>query len=146
MTEWPILGRIPPPDAFKPEHELEKSRVVSGVYLLCRGDLEHVVYVGQSSDLVRRWQEHREQGTKHFDRIFWYPIGTQSERLRLESILMLALAPASNRLLCVGFKTSGEVYQVDFDTLTTQKETRAKRPYRRQRRPQKNRAKSKYRP
>lgn len=138
MHEWPVLGFVPRPANFKPEHELEKSRVVAGVYLLCQGDLEHPVYVGQSLDLVRRWQEHRDQGTKHFDRIFWYPVGTQSDRLRVESILMLALSPRYNRLLCVGFKTSGEIYPIDFATLATPEKKRPKRPYRRKGRAKKD--------
>lgn len=90
------------------ESALPERFIVSGVYVLL--NLAGApVYVGQSSDILRRLEEHRlgtealargyETKPKDFHRALYQPIADLSDRLRLEGILILALTPHLNRAL-----------------------------------------------
>lgn len=108
------------------ESELPQ-RIVSGVYVLL--DLaSSPVYVGQSSDIARRLEEHRQGTTstargyetpaKDFHRALFFPVSSNSDRLRLEGILILALAPLLNRALFLRLsrdEETGEAKVSQFD-------------------------------
>ena len=99
---WPFLGAIPrPTDAKSESCLLEGSVPVSGVYLLWDSNGQ-LVYVGQSADIARRLTEHRKEGTKPFLRATFFPVADHSDRLRVESILILCALPPYNRHCTIG--------------------------------------------
>jgi len=133
METWPTIAALPQPNSFKAEFTLhDEPGPVSGLYCLwgARGDL---LYVGQSTNIVRRLGEHRaiaagrerrraEQNkpshslqTEEFTHATWYPCGDYHTRLQLEGILILAALPSHNRLLYLGIAPGG-VYEVGYRT------------------------------
>jgi len=103
------------------------QRIVSGVYVLLNLAGEPV-YVGQSSDVARRLEEHRlgtdavsgpyKTQPKDFHRALFLPVSSNSDRLRLEAILVLAIAPQLNRALFLRLsrdEETGEAKVSQFD-------------------------------
>lgn len=86
---------------FQTEADLPKQASVKGLYLLLDGGV--VVYVGQSADIRGRLRTHRREAKKPFETILWWACPAESDRLRLEGVLILALLPRFNRGLALGF-------------------------------------------
>lgn len=70
----------------------------SGVYALKDGDKP--IYVGQSTQLGQRVRTHARD--KSFDRVDFWPCRDRSDRLRLETILVMIHLPPLNKGIALG--------------------------------------------
>lgn len=94
--------QLPNLDEFKDESLLEAS-AVAGIYIL--HDLTgEVVYVGQSSDVRRRLQQHRSEARKTFRHASFYQLDDLAARLRIEGALTLLLHPQYNDAVLLGLR------------------------------------------
>lgn len=97
-------------DQLKDEaYLIRQPGAVPGVYLLFDGD--SLVYVGQSSDIELRLKQHRKERKKSFNFALLYHIDSLEDRLRLETILIMALLPEANKGLNLGLH-KGRVWEV----------------------------------
>jgi len=76
---------------FLPFAEL-KGRV-RGVYVLLKAGAP--VYVGQTKAVRHRIEQHKL--SKDFDDVIYLPVSSMHDRLRLESVLIAALNPPTNK-------------------------------------------------
>lgn len=81
---------------LEPEHVAANAMLydcVCGIYFLLLND--EVVYVGQSTDVLRRFSQHRQEGTKEFNRV--YIVQCQPVELeRLEAMYIDKYRPKHN--------------------------------------------------
>ena len=110
--KWPVLSALPSPSQFRKTDTLGPGE--AGLYLLLQGDV--IVYIGQSSDVRNRLQQHRAEGKKQFDGSVWFPCINVGDRLRYEGILILAAVPRYNRSCNLGITNDGRVYDLTRST------------------------------
>lgn len=112
MAPDPVT-KLPKPKDFRPEAELVEDERQPGVYLLLQE--ARVVYVGQTSHLMLRLLQHRNEGRKQFDAALFYhmPDSNESDRLWVEGALICLYRPYANKGWHVGF-SAGRCWEIGF--------------------------------
>ena len=116
LEHLPTLQDFLTPEAFRRQWP---SGRVPGIYLLLRRG--HIVYVGQSSKLLLRIQDHKRDAKKDFDEVRYWPCdGSASFRLRLETILIATYLPRYNRGVHLGL-SGGKMWEIRWPRSRTSK-------------------------
>jgi excinuclease ABC subunit C len=84
-----------------------------GVYIF-KDASGQVLYVGESQGVTRRYGQHKrdpkKKWTQRIDTVWWYPLESEDDRLRLETYMILRLRPRHNRAVRLSFRADGTAY------------------------------------